>query len=87
MKILHSEITSEAVDGHKYHSSGLPVCSLHVHMKLAITHAKLIFDRNFLHYFTWAPANLSWAQARVCPGAATPLAASLYCLCMLVVLV
>ena len=51
MKILHFEIASEAVVGHKYHSSDLPVCSLHVRMKLAITHAKLIFDRNFLHYF------------------------------------
>ena len=51
MKILHSEIASEAVFGHKYHSSDLPVCSLHVCMKLAIAHAKLIFDRNFLHYF------------------------------------
>ena len=48
MKILHSEVASEAVFGHKYNSSDLPVCSLHVRMKLAIAHAKLIFD---LHYF------------------------------------
>ena len=37
--IIHSEIASEAVFGHKYHSSVLPVCSLHVRMKLAIAHA------------------------------------------------
>ena len=36
---IHSEIASEAVFGHKYHSSDLPVCSLHVRMKLAIAHA------------------------------------------------
>ena len=67
-----------AVFGHKYHSSDLPVCSLHVRMKLAITHAKLIFDRNFLHIFTRAPANLTWAQARVCPSVATPLITNNY---------
>ena len=39
MKKIHSEITSEAIFSHKYHSSDLPVCSLHVHMKLAIAHA------------------------------------------------
>ena len=27
----------------------------------------------FYIIFTWAPANLTWAQARVCPGLATPL--------------
>ena len=38
--IVHSEIASEALFfGHKYNSSVLPVCSLHVCMKLAIAHA------------------------------------------------
>ena len=74
MKSLHSEIASEAIVGHKYHSSNLPVCSLHVRMKLAITHAKLIFDRNFLLLFLpGEQANLTRAQAQVCPGVATPL--------------
>ena len=50
-EIIHSEIASEAVFGHKYNSSDLPVCSLHVRIKLAIAHAnKLIFDLCFLHY-------------------------------------
>ena len=38
MKVLHSEIASEAVFDHKYHSFSLTVCSLHVHMK-ATAHA------------------------------------------------
>ena len=39
LKIIHSEIASEAAFGHKYHYSDLPVCLLHVRMKLAIPHA------------------------------------------------
>ena len=38
-KLTHPEITSEAIFSHKYHSSDLPVCSLHVRMKFAIAHA------------------------------------------------
>ena len=68
MKILHSEITSEAVFGHKYHSSDLPVNSLHVRMKLAITHAKLIFDRNFLHYFYTGTSELNVGTGPGMPG-------------------
>ena len=98
LKIIHSGNASEAVFGYKYHSSDLPVSSLHVRMKLAIAHAniELIFDLSFLHYFTRAPANFTWAQPRVCPGVATPLVgksviinstchvlASCYCICIL----
>ena len=38
-KFTHSEIASEAVFSHKYHSSDLPVRSLHVRMKFVIAHA------------------------------------------------
>ena len=38
-QIIHSEIASEAVFSHKYNSSVIPVCSLYIHMKLAIAHA------------------------------------------------
>ena len=54
--------------------SVLPLCPLHVHMKL------MIADTNtwsltlvFYNIFTWAPANFMWAQTRVCPGEAMPL--------------
>ena len=68
MKILHSEIASEAVFGHKYHSSDLPVCSLHFRMKLAITHAKLIFDHNFLHYFYLGTSKFNVGTGLGMPG-------------------
>ena len=72
MKIMHSEITSEAVFSNTI-LSVLPVCSLHVHMK-AIMHANnWSLTLAFHTIFTWAPVNFTWAQARVCPGVATPL--------------
>ena len=43
--------------------SVLPVSSLHVRMKLAIAHA----NNDVSISATWAPANFTWAQARVCP--------------------
>ena len=52
--------------------SVLPVCTLHVLVKLAITHANNWFlTLAFYIIFTWATANFMWAQARVCPGVAT----------------
>ena len=51
--------------------SVLPVCSLHVHIKIAITHRSLTLALHII--FSRAPANFTWAQARVCLGVATPL--------------
>ena len=53
--------------------SVLPVCSLHVHMKV-ITHANnwsLTLTFHNIKLFTQTPVNFMWAQARVCPGVAT----------------
>ena len=79
IKTLHSEIASEAVFGHKYHSSDLPVCSLHVRMKLAITHAKLIFERNFLHYFYPGTSEFKMGTGPGMPGCSYATSLSLHC--------
>ena len=51
--------------------SVLPVCSLHVHMKV-IAHANNLFDLSII--FTRAPVNFMWAQTWVAmPGVAMPL--------------
>ena len=66
MKILHSEITSVAAFGHKYHSFSLtciPVSSLHVRKKQSLT---LAID------FTRAPVNLRGHRpAQACAHVAT----------------
>ena len=66
--IIHSEIASEAIFGHK---CDLLVCSLHVRTKLAIAHANAWFlTVAFYIIFIRAPANFTWAQAWLCPGVA-----------------
>ena len=53
--------------------SVLPVCSLHIHMKM-IAHANnWSLTLPFHNIFTWAPVNFTWAQAWVCLGVAMPL--------------
>ena len=72
-EIRHSETASEAVFNHKYHFSVLSVCSLRMHMKIVIAHAKKWSLTLASTYFTRAPTNFTWAQAQVCPSMATPL--------------
>ena len=51
----------------------LPVCSLHIHMKV-IAHANnWSLTLTFHIIFTRAPVNFMWAQAWVCSSVATPL--------------
>ena len=53
--------------------SVLPVYLLHVHIKV-IAHANnWSLTLAFHIIFIWASVNFMWAQARVCPGVATPL--------------
>ena len=69
LEIIHSEISSEAIFGHKYHSFSL---SLHVHMKV-ITHANnWSLTLTYHIIFTRAPVNFTWAQTWVCLSVATP---------------
>ena len=66
MKIIHPEITSEAVFATNTTLSVLPVCLLHIHMK-AIAHANSwSLTLAFRIIFTQAPLNFTWAQAWVC---------------------
>ena len=59
--------------GHKYNSSDLPVCSLHVRIKLAIAHVHNWPSLSTLFLPGHQRILITWAQARVCPGVATPL--------------
>ena len=82
-KNIHFEIASEAVSGHKYHPSDLPVCSFHVRRKLVIAqliaHGYVVasslggLGTRLARGFYQGPSKFYPDQARVGSGVITPL--------------
>ena len=52
--------------------SVLPVCSLHIHMKVIANANNWSSTLTYHIILTWAPVNIMWAQTWVCLGVATP---------------
>ena len=70
--IIHSIIASEAVFSHGYHSFSL-TCMLTSHLHETCDHTWSLHGLSFHNILPRAPANFTWAQARICLGVATPL--------------